>query len=274
MSPTTWNYYLVGGILVMTGAARGVHAADPRPAVILSQDAETATLANGILSATVKKTDGNLLSLQFHGLELLSRGGGYWNIYGSTPGQKSTELKPLPSVLRISQDPTKNGGALGEIAVRFPYRGQPRLVQQSAAATRHEPQAVPLDIEIRYTLRRGDSGLYGWTIANHDPHYPAFDVEVGTTCLKLDPKVFDFLSVDNSRQRHMASAEDWVKGTQLNLWEARRLNTGIRQGQVEHKYDYNVLFSQTPACRAGAVRSGTSGCSSSIPASSTSTARR
>ena len=37
------------------------------------------------------------------------------------------------------------------------------------------------------------------------------------------------------------------KGTQLNLWEARRLNTGIRKGEVEHKYDYNVLFSQTPA---------------------------
>ena len=117
--------------------------------------------------------------------------------------------------------------------LRFPYRGQPK--------------AVPLDIEIRYTLRRGDSGLYGWTIADHDPHYPAFNIEVSTVCLKLNPDVFDFLSVDSRRQRHMASAEDWVKGTQLNLWEARRLNTGIRKGEVEHKYDYNVLFSQTPA---------------------------
>ncbi len=233
MSPTTWNHYLVGGILVMTATATCVHAADPRPAVTLSQDAETATLANGILSATVKKTNGNLLSLQFHGLELLSRGGGYWNIYGSTPCQKSTELKPVPSVLRISQDPSKNGGVLGEIAVHFPYRGQPK--------------AVPLDIEIRYTLRRGDSGLYGWTIASHDPHYPAFDIEASTVCLKLNPNVFDFLSVDSRRQRHMASAEDWVNGTQLNLLEARRLNTGIRKGQVEHKYDYNALYSQTPA---------------------------
>ena len=106
---------------------------------------------------------------------------------------------------------------------------------------------MPLDIEIRYTLHRGDSGIYGWTIADHDPQYPAFNIEVSTVCLKLNPDVFDFLSVDSRRQRHMASAEDWVKGTQLNLWEARRLNTGIRKGEVEHKYDYNVLFSQTPA---------------------------
>ena len=47
----------------------------------------------------------------------------------------------------------------------------------------------------------------------------------------------------------MASAEDWVKGTQLNLWEARRLNTGIRKGEVEHKYDYNVLL--LPDARLG-----------------------
>ena len=106
---------------------------------------------------------------------------------------------------------------------------------------------MPLDIEIRYSLHRGDSGIYGWTIADHDPSYPPFDIEVSTVCLKLNPDVFDFLSIDGRMQRPMASPEDWVKGTQLNLWEARRLNTGIRKGEVEHKYDYTMLFSRTPA---------------------------
>ena len=45
----------------------------------------------------------------------------------------------------------------------------------------------------------------------------------------------------------MATPDDWVKGTQLNLWEARRLNTGVRKGEVEHKYDYAATYSQTPA---------------------------
>jgi rhamnogalacturonan endolyase len=211
----------------------GVQAADQNSPVVLSEDADTATLANGLVSATVKKDNANLISLRYRGGEMLSRGGGYWNIYGNTPGQANTEKKSTPSVCHINQNPAQNGGALGEITLRFPYLGQTNV--------------VPLDIEIRYSMHGGDSGLYGWTIADHAPQYPAFNIGVSTVCLKLNPAVFDFLSIDSRRQRQMASAEDWVKGTQLNLWEARRLNTGIRKGEVEHKYDYNMLFSQTPA---------------------------
>ncbi|MEI7728497.1 MAG: polysaccharide lyase family protein [Verrucomicrobiota bacterium] len=224
---------LVGGFLCWLCLVAGVQAADQNSPVVLSEDADTATLANGVVSATVKKENGNLLSLRYRDVEFLSHGGGYWNIYGNTLGQANTEKKSTPSVFRISQNPTQNGGALGEITLRFPYLGQ--------------TNAVPLDIEIRYTLHRGDSGLYGWTVADHAPQYPAFNIGVSTVCLKLNPEVFDFLSIDSRRQRPMASAEDWVKGTQLNLWEARRLNTGIRKGEVEHKYDYTMLFSQTPA---------------------------
>jgi rhamnogalacturonan endolyase len=207
--------------------------ANPDAPVAFSEDAGTATLTNEMVSAIIQKTDGKILSLKYSGVELMSRGGGYWNIYGDMPGRKSTELKGTPSVFRISQNPAQNGGALGEIALRFPYTAQ--------------DNAVPLDIEIRYTLHRGDSGLYGWTIAEHEAAYPPFNIEACTACLKLNPGVFDFLSVDARKQRQMASPEDWVKGTQLNLWEARRMNTGIRKGEVEHKYDYSMLFSQTPA---------------------------
>ena len=222
---------ILTALLLAPLAVMGAAAEDPP--VVLSEDTNTVTLANGLVSATLKKENGNLLSVRYRGVDLLSRGGGYWNVYGNIPGQKFTELKPTPAVFRVSQHPAQNGGALGEIVFRFPYRGQPK--------------AVPLDIEIRYTLRRGDSGLYGWTMVDHDPGSPPFNIGVSTVCLKLNPEVFDFLSVDHRRQQPMASAEDWVKGTQLNLWEARRLNTGIRKGEVEHKYDYNVLFSQTPA---------------------------
>jgi rhamnogalacturonan endolyase len=210
----------------------GLQAAD-MPSVTVTMGADTATLANGLVTATVKKADGKLLSLRYGNTEMMSRGGGYWNIYGCIPGQPNTEVKPTPSECRISQDPASHDGALGEIALRFPYLGQ--------------TNAVPLDIEIRYTLRRGDTGLYAWTIADHDVQFPPFDIQVSTVCLKLNPEVFDFLSVDERRQRLMASGEDWVKGTQLNLWEARRLNTGIRKGEVEHRYDYSAMFSRTPA---------------------------
>jgi rhamnogalacturonan endolyase len=215
------------------GGAIPLGAAETGSPVTVREDADTATLDNGIVFAQVKKSNGNLLSLRFHGTELLSHGGAYWNLYGAIPGQPSTQEKGAPSTFRVTQDPAANRGERGEITLRFPYLGQPKT--------------VPMDIEIRYTLHRGDTGLYGWTIADHQPQYPAFNVEVSTVCLKLNPQVFDFLSIDEKRQRPMATSEDWVKGTQLNLWEARRLNTGIRKGEVEHKYDYSFVFAQTPA---------------------------
>ena len=201
--------------------------------VVVQDGGETATLSNGIISATVKKLNGNLTSLNLRGVEVLSHGEVYMNLYGETPGQAKTQEKPGPVEFRISQDPSKNQGSIGEVVLRYPYHGQPK--------------AVPMDIEIRYTLRRGDSGLYAWTIAHHEAAYPPFNIEAGTICMKLDPDVFDYLSVDQNRQRQMISGTDWMKGKQLNLKEARRMTTGLHAGDVEHKYDYSALFAQTPA---------------------------
>ncbi len=219
-------------LLIVTCAVTRARAAEPN-AVVITQDAASVTLSNGIVSAIIDKTNANLRSLQYRGVDMLSRGGAYWNCYGETPGQAKTEKKPLPFEFQITQDPAKNGGAIAEVAVRFPYHGQ--------------PGAVPMNLEIRYALHHGDSGLFGWTIIHHDPGNPGFNIEAGTFCLKLNPKVFDYLSVDSRRQREMISGEDWVNGQQLNLWEARRMTTGIHQGEVEHKYDYSAMFSQTPA---------------------------
>ncbi|MGC8830912.1 MAG: polysaccharide lyase family protein [Verrucomicrobiia bacterium] len=222
----------IAPILCLVYLACCIQAANPAPPVRISEDARTAILDNGIVSATVNKSNGNLLSLKFNGLELLSRGQGYWNIYGNTPGRAKTEIKPTPSTFHITQNPSQNNGALGEILLKFPYRDQ--------------SNAVPLDIEIRYTLHRGDSGIYGWTIAEHAPGYPPFNIEVCTLVLKLNPEVFDFLTVDARRRRKMITGEDWVNGEQLNLREARRITTGQFKGTVEHKYDYAALFSETP----------------------------
>ena len=219
--------------LLLLAIRPACHASGETPPVTIVDTGTTATISDGIVSLTVKKSNANLISMQYHGLDLLSHGGGYWNIYGAIPGQPNTQKLGQPYVYTVTQDPAKNGGALGEIALRFPYDGQ--------------PGTEPLDIEIRYTLHRGDSGIYGWTIATHQPAYPPFNIVANTFCMKLNPDLFDFLSIDSRRQRHMVTPQDWVNGTQLNLWEARRINTGIRKGEVEHKYDYNMLFSQTPA---------------------------
>jgi hypothetical protein len=73
----------------------------------------------------------------------------------------------------------------GEITLRFPTTAN----QHSAARHRDSLHVA-----------RGDSALYGWTIADHSPQYPAFNIEVSTLVLKLNPAVFDYLTVDSRRQ--------------------------------------------------------------------------
>lgn len=51
--------------------------------VMLTQDARTVTLANGIVSARIDKAGGQVLSLSHKGVELLGRGRGYWSFAGS-----------------------------------------------------------------------------------------------------------------------------------------------------------------------------------------------
>jgi rhamnogalacturonan endolyase len=223
------------GLLLSASIAAlfSVAAAAQDAPVAIAQDAATITLDNGILRAVIKKENANLLSLRSQGLELISKGQGYWNVYGQIPGQPKTQDKPGPSVAVVTQDPARNGGAIGEVALRFAYKGQEK--------------AVPLDIEIRYALRRGNSGLYAWTLLNHDRGYPEWDMEVSTVCLKLNPEVFDFLSVDSRHQREMITGEDWIHGEPLNLKEARRMTTGLHKGEVEHKYDYAAIYADTPA---------------------------
>jgi rhamnogalacturonan endolyase len=103
------------------------------------------------------------------------------------------------------------------------------------------------DIEIRYALGRGDSGVYTYSIWTHKAEYPATSVGEARFAVKLNQKVFDYMTVDANRRRIMPRPEDWIKGTQLNMKEVRRLNTGIYAGQVEHKYSYSAVQFDIPA---------------------------
>jgi rhamnogalacturonan endolyase len=84
-------------------------------------------------------------------------------------------------------------------------------------------------------------------VLHHAPGLPGYGTGESRYCLKLNPQVFDFLSVDKDRQRLMPSGDDWDQGTQMNLKEARRMTTGVHKGEVEHKYDYSAVLAETPA---------------------------
>jgi rhamnogalacturonan endolyase len=99
---------------------------------------------------------------------------------------------------------------------------------------------LQFDMEIRYAMERGSKGIYTYAIFTHEPTYGATDLGESRYGMKLNGKVFDWLSVDAQRNGPMPNGADWDKGTDLNMKEARRMTTGVKSGQVEHKYDYCV----------------------------------
>ena len=198
------------------------------------------TLANGLISARIAYRSGALVSLEYNGLELLARNhggssGGYWSSVGR--GRPGTECAWILSI-----NPATNGGARGEIS----------------CGLHNDPHSstASLDVDYRYCLGRGEHWLYVYSVLRHKPGYPAFGVGEARYCLKLNPEVFDYMTIDANRRRVMPTGDDWDHGAPLNLKEARRMTTGIHKGEPEHKYDYSAVLAETPAYGWSSTGSG------------------
>jgi rhamnogalacturonan endolyase len=195
-------------------------------AVTISENDDSFVLDNGIVSAHIARRSGDLVSLQYKSLEMLDASSkhpaGYWS-HDAARGRTTA---------RITIDPKTNGGERGEVSIKGISGG--KAMGGGPGGT------VVADIEIRYALGRGDSGVYTYSIFSHPTNYPATSVGEARFCVKLNAHLFDWMTVDANRNLKMITAYDWNHGTQLNMKEARRMNTGIHKGQVEHKYDYSA----------------------------------
>jgi rhamnogalacturonan endolyase len=215
-------------------AALALGAAAPRapqgdPPVTAVEDDSAFTLANGLVTARVDKRTGTF-SLKYGGLDVVSRG--YWSQVGSSSaGSIASFGSEREASRRI--DPSRNGGARAEVSCRFAHDGK--------------SAGLPCDVEMRYSLGRGDRGLYACAVWEHKPGAPGFSVGEGRMALKLNPEVFDFLAVDADRRLELPAGSDWDRGEPLNMKEVRRITTGPFAGRVEHKYDYSAILADTPA---------------------------
>ncbi len=202
---------LLGSLLL---AAPAVHAAAPAAAptdVSMSENAAFYLLTNGIVTAVVAKSSGDLVSLKYKEKEMLAtsygadgqpdftrdrpgdpgRGGfgtdhmyGFWSHDAMAP---RTEAK-------ITIDPRTNGGARAEVAVKG-YSDGTNLGHGPGAPA---GGAFAADIEIRYTLGRGDSGVYTYCTFDHKPEYPEASMNEARFCVKLSND-FNWMLVDDLR---------------------------------------------------------------------------
>jgi rhamnogalacturonan endolyase len=220
-------------VCFLTVLLPAILSAAPESSVVISSGENSFTLANGIVTAQVAKSSGDLTSLKYKGLEMLQGGpghtsSGYWS-HNPSRGQLST---------RITIDPATNNGALGEVSVKGLY--VPGTNSPGGGRFGGFSRVTACDIEIRYALARGSSGVYTYSIFGHQTNYPATGVGEARFCAKLNDDIFDWLTVDSNRNMKVITAYDWNHGTELNFKEVRRMNSGIYKGQPEHKYDYSA----------------------------------
>lgn len=221
--------------LACSGALTGVSGA-PNSKVTVSERGSSYVLENGWVAAEINKRSGDLTSLKYKGLELLSGDSGHPFGYWS-----HSPARGMRVVDSVTIDPSGNGGDQAEVSVKGFYSD----ATPSANGTPGTGSAC--DIEIRYRLGRGSSGLYTYSIFTHPANYPATGIGEARFGVKLNPAVFDYMTIDEKRRQLMPRPADWDHGTEMNFKEARRLNSGIYKGKVEHKYDYSAIQFDIPA---------------------------
>lgn len=201
--------------------------------VRVSEDEGEFKLSNRLMKAYVNKSSGRLVGLKYGRLQFLAPktrrsriSGGYWTI--------STVHKSKWRTIESR-------------VVQFPCPETERVIVSCVQVLSDDAGYDVLEADFRYSLGASDSTLSVWVTLRHPAAYGALDINIGRYALKLNPELFDFLAIDHNRNTTMPSSEDWRMGQVLRPREARLLKTGIKAGEVEHKYDYSAVLFDTPA---------------------------
>ncbi len=237
--------YTISIILIITTIQVDAQKTPIAPPVTVSDDGPTYTLANGFITAKVNKRTGDLVSVKSSktvtpNVELMGyvsgHHAGYWE---QSPALAARE------VASVTIDPATVSGERGEVSIKGYSDGKSILGANPTAAG--QGGGLIADLEIRYTLERGATGLYTYAIFTHQDTYPAGSVGESRFGFKLNGAVFDWMSIDEQRNFLMPTGKDWDSATDLNMKESRRLTTGPYKGRAEHKYDYSAKQSKIPA---------------------------
>jgi len=210
---------------IISSALAEVHAP-----VTVTDNGRTWTLDNGIVKATINKSNGYMVSLLYHGIETMGAGG-YWE---ETPQGAPHETQT------VTIDPSKNGGARAEVAIKGETDGTVMLTRGAPGGGTY------CNIELRYEMGQGESGIYAYAIFSHPAAYGAMGVGESRYITKLN-KTFDWISVDADRNMLECTPQDWGAGIQIHAKEQRILSTGFYKNSVEHKYSYTAVQYKIPA---------------------------
>ncbi len=157
--------------------------------VSVRETADAFFLSNGVLTVGVSKKSGNMLSINYKGVETLGKPSGQPFVYWSHDVIGAKEI-----VTSITIDPDATGGERAEVSIKGISGGN---LMGHGPGTPPEGD-LPVDIDIRYSIARGDSAVYTYTAFEHPPEYEAGDFAEARIAGKLAP-MFTHIHVDDWR---------------------------------------------------------------------------
>ena len=239
-SPTVWLaacFWLLGGISIFANVAGG---GTTGANVTLTDNGTTVTLANGIISIVVTKSDASIHTINYtfnntgssQTINVLGNGysGGkfYW--------ENSSDLGPSCTYTLVV-NPATNGGNYAEIAL-------------TAA------DVTNVILEAHFSLLRGNSGFYVTPIWIHPTNSNA-TFSMGECRDNIySGSIFNWMSVDATRNKLMPVSLGSAIAVDSGPKEVSLWTNGIYAGQYEDKYKYTADYSTLRAWGWSSVGTG------------------
>ncbi|WP_370476306.1 polysaccharide lyase family protein [Tamlana flava] len=217
---------------VVFDGAKTIVSTAKNPDSLIKEYGNYVVLDNGVLVATIDKATANITSLKVNGIETLAqtnyshndRVGAYFSFNGSYGYTRLTNYHF--SVKEETDD----------------------FIDVSFKRSYSEDNLLPaIDVDVHYVLKKGDTGLYSYNILNHPAEYPDFDLGIWRQVLWIAHDEAEYLAeriyVNEQKSWEMPSVYDYQNASPTSIQEIVKLNTGVRAGKYDGKYQYseNIL---------------------------------
>jgi hypothetical protein len=217
-----------GKITCPSGQSLAVVYNGTRTSVTISQDPNRliqeytnyVILKNGIIEAKIDKNTSNLVSMKVNGVETLyvttstSRTGGYYDFV------TSQGFEQISGATFSIKEETAD---YIDISLFRPYTPGTNVTR--------------CDVDIHYVLKKGDAGLYTYSILKHKATYPDFDMGSWRQVLWIDNTVTDRICVNDLKTWDMPQPTDTWSPT--SIAEIIKIESGVRAGKYDGKYQFS-----------------------------------